>query len=88
LVNAKANKTLTIKPFFMKLKISCIVLCFVGMHLLASSNVCTKTCKQKATGKKEITRSEPAAQANIVNEEEALSQWTLSPFHTVLLNLY
>ena len=71
----------------MKLKIICIVVVFAGMHLLPSSNNCTKACKQEMVGKKETTPVAPAAKTIIETNDEALSQFSLLPFHTLLFNL-
>ena len=71
----------------MKLKIICVVVVFVGMHLLASSNNCTTACKQEMLSKKETTPVAPAAKTIVETNDEELSQFSLLPFHTLLFNL-
>jgi hypothetical protein len=71
----------------MKLKIICIVVVFVGMHLLASSNNCTTACKQEMVCKKEKPSVAPAAKTIVEASDEELPQFSLLPFHSLLFNL-
>jgi hypothetical protein len=72
----------------MKLKIICIVVFLVGMHLLASSNNnCTSVCQQQLMVKKEVPHFKSSEKKMIENTDEELLQFSLLPFHTLLFNL-